>query len=422
MNWSKYNFLFQDNHHFYIYNSISNSFAELDEDTYDLISQQIKEQKNEIDDAELLMALKQMKVIVESDDDVFLRLRYKAMLRRFANSQLALTINPTLDCNFACPYCFEGKHPHVYMSDQVEDEIVEFVKKHETAKKVAVTWFGGEPLLAFNRMVSLTKKLLNLNLVYEAGIITNGYLLTNRVIEHLGSLQIKSIQVTIDGQRKIHDSRRCLRDGSPTFDRILENIKKTRLVYPDIKLNVRVNIDRSNAHDFLKLHRLFQTEDFKGIFLTPAFVDDIDDINKCVLDSEEQGEYINALFKEHGIVFDRFYPQPQFECFVRNPNSVVIGPEGELYKCWNDVGKKERIYGYLDGKITNEQLLFRYLAASDPFDDKQCKECLLLPVCSGGCPYNRLKRDYEKEDVNVCPIMKGHLKSFLLNHCLIKNE
>ena len=28
-----------------------------------------------------------------------------------------------------------------------------------------------------------------------------------------------------------------------------------------------------------------------------------------------------------------------------------IGSEGELYKWWNDVGKADRVYGYLDGRI-----------------------------------------------------------------------
>lgn len=131
-------------------------------------------------------------------------------------------------------------------------------------------------------------------------------------------------------------------------------------------------------------------------------------MNKCVLNSKEQYAYIDKLLREHGIIFDRLYPEPRLECFVRNPNSVVIGPEGELYKCWNDVGKKDRVYGYLDGRITNEPLLFRYLAAADPFDDQQCRDCLLLPVCGGGCPYDRIKRDYEDNKINVCPLIKDN--------------
>lgn len=361
-----------------------------------------------------------MKVIVENEQEEFARIKYKSLFRRFSNSLLSLTINPTLDCNFACPYCFEGKHPQVYMSDQVEEEVISFVKRHEAAKTLKVVWFGGEPLLAFSRMRSLTQKFLDLGLKYEAGIITNGYLLTDRVVKHLDDLCIKSIQVTIDGMKEVHNSRRCLRTGHPTFDRIIENIKYVHDICPDIKLNVRVNIDHTNERDFLELYKMFQKEEFLGIHLTPAFVDDIENTNKCVLNSEEQNKYINRLLKENGVVFRRFYPKPSQECFVRNPNSVVIGPEGELYKCWNDVGKKDKVYGYLDGRITNEPLLFRYLAASDPFDDTQCKECILLPVCGGGCPYNRIKRDYENNNINVCPLIKGNLKTYLLNHCTIK--
>ena len=422
MFWSKYNFLFEEGRRFFIYNSLSNSFSELDKGTYMLITQKIRDKDVEITDEDLKDSLLKMKVLMDNSQEPFLRIKYKSMLRRFNNSQLSLTINPTLYCNFACPYCFEGSHPQKYMTEQVEDDIIKFVKKHGDAKAVNVTWFGGEPLLAFNRIVSLTEKFKSLGLVYEAGMITNGYLLTDRVVSYLDELQIKSIQVTIDGMREVHDSRRCLRNGHPTFDRIIENIKRTHAVCPNIKLNVRVNIDRTNERDFLELYNLFQTDEFKGILLSPAFVDDIANINKCVLNSEEQNNYINRLLREHGIVFSKFYPEPMHECFIRNPNSVVIGPEGELYKCWNDVGKEDRVYGYLDGRITNEPLLFRYLAASDPFDDEQCKECILLPVCGGGCPYERIKRDYEDNKINVCPLIKGNLKTYLLNHYAIKKK
>lgn len=421
MIWSNYSYLFQEADRFYLYNSLSNSFAELDRDTYTFLCEQ-SEKKNDIkiSDEGLKEILVKMKVIVDNDHDAFLRFKYRTLLRRFANTHLSLTINPTLDCNFACPYCFEGKHPQVYMSNQVEEDVVSFVKRHEMVKSLNVVWFGGEPLLAFNRMKSLTQKFLNMDLVYEAGMITNGYLLTDRVIDHLTDMKIKSIQVTVDGLKDVHDGRRCLKNGYPTFDKIIENIKHAHIVCPDIKLNVRVNIDRTNELDFLELYKLFQEEEFKGIYLTPAFVDDIEKINKCVLNTEEQNNYINRLLRENGIVFNRFYPSPGQECFVRNPNSVVIGPKGELYKCWNDVGKADRVYGYLDGRITNEPLLFQYLAASDPFDDEQCKECLLLPVCGGGCPYNRIKRDSEDNNINVCPLIKGNLKNYLLNHCRIK--
>ena len=45
MIWSKYSYLFQEADRFYLYNSLSNSFAELDKSTYNLISQQIKDKE-----------------------------------------------------------------------------------------------------------------------------------------------------------------------------------------------------------------------------------------------------------------------------------------------------------------------------------------------------------------------------------------
>lgn len=422
MLFSKYNYLFNEASRYYLYNSMSNSFAELDEDIYHYLESLQGKDEIKIEDEKLLERLKKMKAVVDSDEDSLLRLKYFSMFRHMDTHELALTINPTLDCNFACPYCFEGHHPNIYMTDEVEDGIVEFVKKHKDATSINVTWFGGEPLLAFGRIETLTAKLLGLGLKYNAGIITNGYLLNSYVISRLTALQVKSIQVTIDGLAPVHDKRRCLKGGGATFATIIENVKNVRTACPDINLCVRVNVDRTNADDFVGLYRMFQQDDMKGIKFSPAFVDDIRDSNKCVLNSKEQYDYVVRLLKEHGIVFSGFYPKVRMECFVRNANFVSIGPQGELYKCWNDIGNPDKVYGYIDGRITNEHVLLRYLAASDPFEDKACKECFLLPVCFGGCPYQRIKRDYENKELDVCPSMKEYLRANLLLHEEIKNS
>ena len=47
MIWSKYSYLFQEGDRFYLYNSLSNSFAELDRDSYTLLCKQ-SEKKNDI--------------------------------------------------------------------------------------------------------------------------------------------------------------------------------------------------------------------------------------------------------------------------------------------------------------------------------------------------------------------------------------
>lgn len=269
-------------------------------------------------------------------------------------------------------------------------------------------------------MKTLTQKLLQLDKDYAAGIITNGYLLTDRVISEFNDLRIKSVQVTLDGLAATHDKRRCLRNGGgATFERIVANVKRLNEKCPDIKIAVRVNIDKNNEDDFMKVYSMFSSDVYKNISVYPAFVEDMskDKSNECVCSSFEQNEFLKRINAKHGLDFNKFYPiGGRQECAIRNPYCIVIGPEGELYKCWNDVGDSTKIYGYLDGRIINEKLLLKYLAASDPFDDPRCKECILLPVCSGGCPYFRIQRDEENRDIRVCPLIKDNLQDYLLLH------
>lgn len=144
MVWSKYNYLFQAEDKYLIYNSLTNSFAELNEETFQLLSK-MKENNNieNILDLDLAKTLQSMKVLVDDDRDEINKIKYRVQKRRFYDKHMGLTINPTLQCNFACPYCFESKHSNLYMTDEVENQIIEYIRKHSSVKSLHVTWFGG---------------------------------------------------------------------------------------------------------------------------------------------------------------------------------------------------------------------------------------------------------------------------------------
>ena len=86
------------------------------------------------------------------------------------------------------------------------------------------------------------------------------------------------------------------------------------------------------------------------------------------------------------------------------------------------MGNFSKIIGNIEGKITNEHLLLRYLVGADPLEDSNCKKCLLFPVCGGGCPFSRILNEYEHKHINVCPLIKDHMEDFLLTHALTKNQ
>lgn len=107
-------------------------------------------------------------------------------------------------------------------------------------------------------------------------------------------------------------------------------------------------------------------------------------------------------------------------CAVRNPNSFVIGPLGELYKCWNDVGRTDKIIGDIHGTISNEKVLYQYLMKADPLFDKECDECPFMPVCNGGCPYHRIKNEINGLKFESCSLFKKNYEEFLMAHLQFK--
>lgn len=422
--WSRYNHIFKKNGICLIYNSLSNAFAELPEELYNKLRKYSSGDSVEIQDSELMEELIQLKVIVTDDDFEILKFRYQNLSHRFSHNVLALTINPTLGCNFACPYCFEGEHKtSPRMNDEIEDAIISFINRHKLAKVLDVTWFGGEPLLDFSRIKSLTTKMLALGLAYNASIITNGYLLTKNIIQEFERFKIGRVQITIDGPKELHDKRRYLKNGGATFDKILANLVNLSQLAPNIHIGIRVNLDLENKDEFISIYNTITQLQLKNVSIHPAFVKDhTGNCTTCALSSKEQYIYIKELYEKFHISFSRFYPSnDRYECGVRNPNAIVIGPSGELYKCWNDVGNKDKIYGSIFGEITNEKILLDYLIGADPFDDEKCRSCTLLPVCSGGCPYERLEL-WKRKTVNTCPLMKENIEEYLWFHYLSKKK
>lgn len=417
MDLSRFVYLLNKDNKYFVYSTLSNCFIEVDPALYrNLLHLQNGSPDSNQLDKETLNQLKNLKIIDVDDNIEIAKIKFRNLSSRFNPKTLFLTINPTLSCNFACPYCFESSHSPIFMSDETENQIIEFIRQRRLATKLAVSWFGGEPLLSFDRIISLTKKFLDLDLDYTAGMISNGYLLTEEKIKKFKDLRIKTVQITIDGKEATHNSRRFLKNGGKTFNRIIENVLTAQKISPEIRIIIRVNVDKDNEEEFIDVWNFFKSLNLPNIVVYPGFTTDKTGENRseCMFDNNASAKFLMELYYKYGIYIPVFYPPAYINsCVVRNPNAVVIGPEGELYKCWNDVGNSDRIYGYLDGRITNENILYEYLTYADQFNDKECLECRFLPACSGGCPYERIISK-KKGLPQPCPMIKDNTDDFLL--------
>jgi uncharacterized protein len=332
-----------------------------------------------------------------------------------------LTIAPTMDCNFGCDYCFES-HVRGAMSDHVQHGLLAFVE-HLIANAgedpdLSVTWFGGEPLMAMNVIDTLSERfqaLVTSGSVnsYSADVITNGYGLSATVLERLRRLDVRQIQVTIDGPQAVHDGRRYLKASrGGTFARILDNLRRA---VEHFGIVVRVNVDPTNA-DTVK--ELLQDLDHAG--LLPSVLVDPSRVEAFSADTRSSDLFSAAEFAawrselqawaaERGWSLAAPPARPSLTgvCQVDSINSFVIDPEGSLFKCWAELGTTARPVGNVGDRSSWPRGRVGSLAERDPFDDRGCVECLLLPMCLGGCPKTR--EVGRATGTNECPSFRHNI-------------
>lgn len=333
---------------------------------------------------------------------------------------VGLTICPTMGCNFDCPYCFED-HRAGKMSADVQDDVVALAKRMMEAsgtKDMSVTWFGGEPLLAPDVIESLSRRLMALveerGGEYHAGIITNGYLLTQENVRMLDECKVTSAQVTLDGMREAHDATRYLAGGGPTFDRIVENLRAPIPFQVDIRHNVHAG-NRDQMDKLESFVRELAEESGNEIWYYPAPV-------SASEVADERGRQVNLLCDggdlEVGIRQDakRFGGARGCYCGAQSIWGVGIDDKGNLQKCWEAVDKPDLSFGTAHDwdprsplrTASNLDNLTKFLNSANPVPDDECRECVWLPICVGGCPYKRLYAE------RACVPYKDNAEAYVL--------
>lgn len=199
----------------------------LDDKYIQIINELLK--GNEIDEKELDDCVKifcEKKGVNESKKAIGIYDTYRYIF----DKALKIVIIPTLACNFRCVYCYEN-HDSYIINEEFENNlylaIIDFIKKHDM-RLLAIEWFGGEPLLAYNNIIRFTKKMkewcIENNVEYGFSMTTNGYLLSLKKYEKLCSLGFTRFIVTLDGFEHTHNKYRYLKNGEGTWKRIFNNL------------------------------------------------------------------------------------------------------------------------------------------------------------------------------------------------------
>ena len=368
---------------------------------------------------------------------------------KHSSSELHITLLTTLQCNFACGYCYQGDR----------EDYNQFAEKMtlETSARVAawiegqldrlkpetlvITFFGGEPLLNLPVMYDMAERTWRATqargVKQTMSIITNGLLLTPEIVDRLNPYGLRGAKITLDGDKHTHDRMRPLRGGQGTFDRIVENI---RSVIGKTRISIGGNFDESSADSFSGLLDYLKAQDFadqlvkvsfkpvvrsepakpKGMLaLTPVDASGKPLGGSCMTGAGAGGgstcdscsfldEKMVLLREEtlrHGFsTSDGVHMGP---CHVHHNNAHTIGPDGSLYGCPGFTGEKGLSTGHINGSTDpwREQNRKRF-DTLDPWN--ACGDCAFIPVCAGGC----LTASYAQlGDMNVPTCHKASFES-----------
>jgi uncharacterized protein len=323
-----------------------------------------------------------------------------------ANRTLKHVIQPTAACQLGCDYCGQ-EHFARQLSTQHQDSLLELLRKRLASSnygKLTVTWFGAEPLLGIKVMRRLSPKLASLAKEHEAAysstLVTNGLRLTLDIaleLEH--HHYVEAAEITLDGPAETHDLRRHVKNGDPTFSKILGNlVDVARSSDITMQLSVRCNVDRRNADSVSELIDLLGAAELHtriALHFAPVYSWGNDADANALGPDEFASREIEwfAQMARWGFAPDLLPHRKEIVCLAVHREGELTDALGTIFNC-TEVSQVPT-YGQ-PNRFALRSLDEEEGQVSPPFRQfndeiargkhSLCGECQMLPTCGGACP------------------------------------
>ncbi|MDY3268512.1 MAG: radical SAM protein [Phocaeicola sp.] len=385
-----------------IYNSYSDYFFVVKKEIKNILSD-IQAVKNSF--PKLYRRFIQARIYVGNSEDELYSLKERYEKIAYNDSNFFLMINPTLDCNFKCWYCYEK---HIKNSEMNNTNLLK-VKKlinnilSTNINSFTLSFFGGEPFLKYKQVVlpliKYTSEQCDLrNIHFNISFTSNGSLLTSKRILEIKNMGPLAVQITLDGNKEAHNQIRSFQNNKGSYNIIIQNIYnlisngchvRLRINYTQNSIDTIKDIisDFSSATDEMKKNMLI---DFHRVWQDKDSMDIIPKIRDLA------GEFRNNGFK---VLYNSLNEIANC-CYADKKNTAIINFNGDVYKCSAKDFTKENRDGFLNEEgqiIWNQPPQYRL---SLKLDNKPCQRCRIAPLCGGGCTNFIINR--KKEGKEYC--------------------
>lgn len=325
-------------------------------------------------------------------------------------SEGGIILLASYNCNLACKYCFQQVHrpgnSGTIMPMQLVDDIFE---KHLPVllpgiSNLNLSIYGGEPFLPANeavmrRALAHAKKGLAKSVV----AVTNGTTLDAMLdIFGPGSGKVNKVQISLDGGRHQHDKSRVSAQGTPTFDKILANVRL--LLDLNTYVDIRINVDRTKIETLPELLKELKIKSIAGnprvrIYAYPLYgsipgIEDSDFIglSEVARKISELGLEMECPSTLRTTDIRRLFELTQGAGLTRSAycmqtfqHYLIVDPFGDIYACSEEAGYPEFRIGHI-GAAGVEFFPLRDVYKTRHISNlSDCLACPVALACGGQC-------------------------------------
>lgn len=330
-------------------------------------------------------------------------------------SNLAINVNLTSVCNLGCTYCFAdgGDYGRIKgkLGEDIAQDIFRFIQDRVTrGQTVRFEFFGGEPLLNFERIEQMCLRANELTSSHGIGFIYR--ISSNLTLLPAGCLELFArnrfiVSVSIDGDQQTHDRNRPTKGGGGSWNKIIANCKAVRASSASILLVARMTVAGGparlshnvralwslNIFDYFQIYPGVVPRDVVHIFADGAKPDGRTMSRNFLADFSDFVDEYASLFTadnrfrgvlEYERVVDMVLQGKAALSFCSGGrNYFTFSPDRSVMPCHRLVGDKDAQVGNSQEGLTHEDRLQPWRLPID--DNPTCSRCWIRYICAGGC-------------------------------------
>ncbi|HKN02647.1 MAG TPA: anaerobic sulfatase maturase, partial [Buttiauxella sp.] len=357
-------------------------------------------------------------------------------------------------CNLDCTYCFylekEMLYPERKNHWKMDGVTLEnYVRKNIQAQNndvVDFLWQGGEPTLLG---VDFFREAVRLQDLYRGFKHVNNYFQTNGTnIDDEWAKFLKEhnflVGLSIDGDRISNDAWRVTRSGASSFDKVMDGLsalKRHKVEFNTLTVVNAENVKRPlDVYNFLKrigsrymqfiplVERKAAESDTNGLTLIQPDFSGQCRVTEWSVPAKAWGEFMNQIFDQWaqhdiGKVFVMNFEQTMSKmsgnlsaCVINETcgTNLIVESNGDVYSCDHFVYPEYKL-----GNVNKDDLLtlvnspenIKFGQSKKTNISKDCLNCMVRPVCNGGCPKHRfeLSSDGRANKNYLCDGFATHL-------------